>query len=202
MRAFRPLFYYLPTKLGVLFIHYITMTTTKLVQPRLINDNETWEDYLEYLQDNFSVKGPVSTDFPDFTSYFQEAIRVETQEQAPARATQLKALASSLRKTEPDVVTINVSYYGGGDNGEIENVEYLNSTGQEVVLDLPRGFTDAIDELAWGLAYNTNPGFEISDGVNDGAYGTIEISLDETEWSITINHEANVVTTRESTHCY
>jgi len=101
-----------------------------------------------------------------------------------------------LKQHCPDLDHIKISYSGGGDSGQVEDVTYV--TAKEELLDLPNSLdstplpldvyqhqraiehlgvnytpAELLDDAAWDVAYGQHPGFEI----NEGGYGTVHVGL-------------------------
>jgi hypothetical protein len=139
-------------------------------------------------------------------------------------ADNLRRLFLYLISIDPSITTLEVTYEGSGDSGQIESIDLMagNTILGKQCLDevLPDGTVDdhylkhkhwqagqgwvtdtgkpnktagdMLDELAWDLAYSSNPGFEI----NEGGYGTVLIeyvpSDDEDEDdTVTVSLEHN-----------
>ena len=89
------------------------------------------------------------------------------------------------------VANIEAAYSGYGDSGAIDGLQFRDAAGQRVDrASLPK---DVIEQLE-NCVYEFLPaGFEI----NDGSQGTL--TLDVTTGRVSIQHQANVTETRDST---
>jgi hypothetical protein len=89
------------------------------------------------------------------------------------------------------VANIEAAYSGYGDSGAIDGLQFRDSAGQRV--DRASVPQDVIEQLE-NCVYEFLPaGFEI----NDGSQGTL--TLDVATGRVSIQHQANVTETRDST---
>jgi hypothetical protein len=104
-------------------------------------------------------------------------------------------LLSKLR--ELGVVTVNASYSGYGDSGQVEHLETIPPVPLNMMLSevphpwkpeetMTRNLDYALRELVWTLAYNNSPGFENNEG------GQGEVVWDITTDKILLDHSYNV----------
>lgn len=99
----------------------------------------------------------------------------------------LKELAAEL--FIQGVATVEITYNGEGDSGDIDYIAYLDIAGQS----LPSARTDSVDEKLKDIAWVFIPsGFEN----NEGGYGTVRIDLQKN--LVQCSHSQRVVETEDS----
>ena len=191
--------------MDVLYAKTIMTTTTSTI--RLRNEGESWGEYIEYLDEALFTPAPDRKDYEDFNSYFTALNEHRAISEKNSCIVTLRHLVRSLAATDlPELQLITISYYGGGDSGEIEAIDCYTSTeatiDSAITDDLDKDLSDAFDNFGWRLAYAITPGFEISDGVVDGGTGTISLLLNEGQWQITVDHETRYYQTDSSSYLF
>ena len=181
------------------------MTMTK-PQVRLRNADEEWGTYIEILSDELFVPAPKKDDYENFASYWTALDKHRKENDSKSCVNTLRALAASLQATDvPNFNYLEIRYYGGGDSGEIEEINLYAKqedirTGDYIPVELDDDLREALDETGWRLAYSLNPGFEISDGHVDGASGGITIYKKGDEWAVTVEHSQRYTEEHASTY--
>lgn len=181
--------------------------TTTVSTPRLRSSDENWGDYIEYLDEALFVPAPDRKDYDAFGPYYTALNEHRKKNEVKSCVSILRALMASLRATDmPEVALLTIRYWGSGDSGEIEEIEYFSSIAGDVehVIDdeLDKDLEEAFDNLGWRLAYNLNPGFEISDGQVDGGGGTITLKRHGDEWTVEVDHSQRYYQEEESTYTF
>ena len=95
------------------------------------------------------------------------------------------------RLAQHRVANIEVAYSGYGDSGAIDGLQFRDAAGQRVYREsLPQNVIEELENCVYSFLPS---GFEI----NDGGQGTL--TLDVATGRVSIQHQANVTETRDST---
>ena len=186
--------------------------TTATKTARLRRGDEDWADYIEYVTDLYTVEEVKREDYDNFNGYYSALMAQKADVGVKGAVNILRALVASLRVTDcPELHELRIQYYGSGDSGEIVEIE-TNREQQgprpglaDVILhEFDSDLRTALDDAGWSLAYNLNPGFEISDGVYDGGDGSICVTYDKltNEWSVTVDHNQRIMENNSSSYSF
>lgn len=189
---------------------------TKTIESvRLRRTDEDWQDYVDYLSGFFKEPQVNQGDYENFHTYYAALKAINSSVGAANDVNILRALVASLRATDcPELHELTIEYYGSGDSGEIVEIvpnrarqdnDYCRPSSDEVIQhELDRDLNEALDEYGWSLAYNLNPGFEISDGVADGGHGIVRITYNKAteNWDVDVEHTQRIIESNEYSYSF